>query len=356
METGKLGRIAGPGGPVNRDGSAMIPAEASIPKPRRWQELWREAVTDPLDLLRRLGLESLAAQVPAVPPHGFRCRVPLGFIARMRYGDPADPLLRQVLPLDAELADNPGFVDDAVGDLDAIAAQGVLHKYEGRALVIATGACAINCRYCFRRHFPYPSETAMAGRWRAALDAIAADHSIEEVILSGGDPLSLATSRLGDFTDGLRAIPHVRRLRIHSRLPVVLPERVDAGFHHWLSGLPWPRVLVVHANHANELDDAVAAACGRLIDAGATVLNQSVLLRGVNDSVEALAALSRRLIECRVVPYYLHQLDRVRGASHFEVPDTVARGLVESLRGRLPGYLVPRLVREVPGMPSKQPL
>ncbi|MGH8121960.1 MAG: KamA family radical SAM protein, partial [Rudaea sp.] len=250
----------------------------------------------------------------------------------------------------------PGFTRDAVGDLAARAANGVLHKYEGRALLIATGSCAVHCRYCFRRHFPYAEETAAANRWHEAVEHLRADTSIGEAILSGGDPLSLATSKLAELTDTLATIPHLVRLRIHTRLPVVLPERVDDELLRWLAGVPWPVAIVLHANHANELDADVADACSRLRATGAILLNQSVLLRGVNDSAGALATLSQRLFACGVLPYYLHQLDQVAGVAHFAVDDRRAGELIDDLRARLPGYLLPRLVREVAGAPYKLPL
>lgn len=337
----------------------MIPASPSptqaAPALPDWRRLWREAVTDPRELLDLLGLESLAHRLPPGDA-GFPLRVPRGFVAKMRQGDPEDPLLRQVLPLDAECRVLPGFAADAVGDLASREAPGLLHKYRGRALLIATGSCAVHCRYCFRRHFPYAENVAAANGWRAAVDQIAADASIAEVLLSGGDPLSLATHKLAELSEALRAVPHLRRLRLHTRLPVVLPERVDAELCAWIAALPWPLVCVIHANHANELDDAVAAALQRLAAAGATLLNQSVLLRGVNDTAEALEDLSERLFACGVLPYYLHQLDRVQGAAHFEVPEAEARTLHADLRDRVPGYLLPRLVREVAGAPAKLPL
>lgn len=325
-------------------------------QPRGWQQAWRESVRDPRELLRLVGLEHEAAAVPAAAVEAFALRVPRGFIDRMRPGDPDDPLLRQVLPRAEELRRVPGFGVDAVGDAAARVARGVLHKYEGRALLVATGSCAVNCRYCFRRHFPYGEESAAAGGWGAALEAIAADPGITEVILSGGDPLSLATHKLAELTGALAAIPHVRRLRIHTRLPVVLPERVDAALLDWLRALPWPVAVVVHANHANEFDARVDAAMADLRSAGATLLNQAVLLAGVNDAVDALADLCERGYAAGVLPYYLHQLDRVDGTAHFEVPDGRARALHAALVARLPGYLVPRLVREVPGDTSKRAL
>lgn len=320
-----------------------------------WRQSLREAVTDPRELLALVGLSGLADRLPAGDA-GFTLKVPRGFIARMQPADPRDPLLLQVLPQLAELDEVPGFSDDAVGDLAAVAGHGVLHKYAGRALLIAAGSCAVNCRYCFRRHFPYAEELAASHAWREAVACLEADTSIREVILSGGDPLVLATQKLTELTDALRHLPHIIRLRIHSRLPVVLPERVDDNLAAWLSGLPLQRVLVVHANHPNELDPSVGAACRRLRDSGVTLLNQSVLLRGINDDAGILAALSERLFAIGVLPYYLHQLDRVRGTAHFEVSDTHARRLIGTLRAKLPGYLVPNLVREVPGEPSKQPV
>jgi EF-P beta-lysylation protein EpmB len=322
--------------------------------PPRWQQLWREAVRDPRELLSLLGLAHLAGQLSEDAARQFPLRVPRGFIDRMRHGDPHDPLLRQVLPLDDEDRIVPGFGLDAVGDTAARAASGVIRKYRGRALLVATGSCAIHCRYCFRRHFPYAEETAAAGGWRDAIGLVAADSSIDEVILSGGDPLSLATSKLAELTDALAAIPHLKRLRIHTRLPTVLPERVDAALLAWLGAMPWPVTMVVHVNHANEFDAKVDAALAGVRGTGATLLNQAVLLRGVNDTVDALADLSERSFASGVLPYYLHQLDRVAGTAHFEVDDARARGLHAALAARLSGYLVPRLVREVAGDPGKR--
>jgi EF-P beta-lysylation protein EpmB len=342
--------------PALQPAPAATPPEPATLLPTGWQRAWREAVRDPRELLALLGLESLAAGLSDEAAAGFPLRVPRAFVARMRHGDPADPLLRQVLPVLDEDRVVPGFALDAVGDGAARAARGVIRKYRGRALLVATGACAVHCRYCFRRHFPYADETAAAEGWREAVAAIAADPSIDEVILSGGDPLALATPKLAELTDALAAVPHLRRLRIHTRLPVVLPERVDAPLLDWLRALPWPVAVVVHANHANEFDAGVDTAMDALRGTGATLLNQAVLLRGVNDSVDALAALSERAFAAGVLPYYLHQLDRVAGTAHFEVPDARARELHAALAARLSGYLVPRLVREIPGDTGKRPL
>jgi EF-P beta-lysylation protein EpmB len=340
----------------------MIPGTALFrhPKSPNWQQSLREAVTDPAELIAALGLGQEWIAPARRSAQRFPLRVPQGYLARMRRGDPRDPLLRQVLPLAGELEAVPDrYVADPVGDLQALAGPGLLHKYEGRALLVTTGACAIHCRYCFRREFPYSEQTAGRGGFGPALAAIAADTSITEVLLSGGDPLTLSDRRLGDLLRAIDAIAHVRRVRIHTRLPTVLPERIDAGLlDAWSPRLRMQRVMVIHANHANELRGApdVRHALAALRDSGTVLLNQSVLLAGVNDTAEALADLSEVLFEHGVLPYYLHVLDPVRGAAHFDVPELTARRLVADLAARLPGYLVPRLVREVPGAPAKEML
>ena len=321
--------------------------------PLRWQTEMAQAVTSPEVLIETLGLDPSLLPAAQAATAKFGLRVPQGYIARMRRGDPNDPLLRQVLPIAAESDVVEGYGTDPVGDLAARRAPGLLHKYRGRALLITTSACAIHCRYCFRREFPYSDQVGEGGRFREALDAIAGDSSIEEVILSGGDPLSLSDSRLTSLTDELAKIPHIRRLRLHTRQPVVLPSRVDAGLVHWLGRLPWPVVFVLHANHANEIDDSVRDACTTLRAQGVTLLNQTVLLKGINDDVNALADLSRALFDTGVLPYYLHVLDRVSGAAHFDIPEARAQELAGALAACMPGYLVPRLVREVEGAPAK---
>jgi len=288
----------------------------------------------------------------------FRLRVPRSYVARMRRGDARDPLLRQVLPLEEELHETPGFSADPLDEAAARRAPNLLQKYRGRALLITTEACAVHCRYCFRREFPYAEqgeEPNTGGRWAAALAGIARDASLEEIILSGGDPLSLSDARLQGLTDALTRIPHLRRLRVHTRQPIVLPSRVDAGLLAWLRGISLPVVVVLHANHPNEINDEVREACAALRAAGAQLLNQSVLLRDVNDDVPTLRDLSCRLFEAGVLPYYLHLQDRVRGTAHLEVDEPRAQQLIAALMGCLSGYLVPRLVREVAGAPWKVP-
>ncbi len=313
-----------------------------------------QAINDPLQLLTALGLE--ASLGCTASGRDFSLRVPQSYVARMRKGDPRDPLLRQVLPSAAEQAVAPGFSADAVGDLAAMTIPGLLHKYHGRVLLITTGACAVHCRYCFRRHFPYADANASTGQWQAALDYIRADPSIREVILSGGDPLSLTDQRLALLANRLAEIPHLHTLRVHTRLPIVLPARVDDALLAWLTGGRLKAVVVVHVNHANEIDDSVRAALGRFTTARVPLFNQSVLLRGVNDSVIALADLSHALFNAGVIPYYLHMLDRVQGAAHFEVDEVTACRLLDDLRQILPGYLVPRPVRERAGAPNKLPI
>ena len=329
--------------------SAAEVAVTSAGSPARWQRALAGAVRDTAELAALLHLDPQAVATAT----GFPLLVPRGFVARMRAGDPHDPLLRQVLPSAAETVDVAGFSVDPVGEWAAVTVPGLVRKYRGRALVLLASGCAVNCRYCFRREFPYADHGA-GGVPQAALEAIAADPSLEEVILSGGDPLLVDDERLAAVVARLDDIPHLQRLRIHSRLPIVLPERVTDGLTRLLAASRLTRVIVVHANHPAELDGTVAAAAARLAGTGSLLLNQAVLLAGVNDNLAALAGLSRRLLEIGVLPYYLHLLDRVRGAAHFEVPESVARKLIGELREALPGYAVPRLVREIPGEASKR--
>ncbi len=329
-----------------------IPAAAASAQ-APWQSLLAQAICDPAQLLRALSLPDHLLPAARRAAALFPLRVPAPYLARIAAGDAADPLLRQVLPLDVECEPQPGFSADPLAEAATQPVPGLLKKYHGRALLIATGACAIHCRYCFRRHFPYADAHAGGSRLEPALAAIAADASIGEVILSGGDPLTLGDLRLAALTQRLAAIPHVHTLRIHSRLPVVLPQRVNADFLGWLAPLSLRKVLVLHTNHPAEIDADVAAALADLAHSGVTLLNQAVLLRGVNDNADTLIALSERLHGVGVLPYYLHLLDRVHGAAHFDVPQASGEALINALRARLPGYLVPRLAREIPGASGK---
>ena len=327
-----------------------VAATASV---EPWQRELAVAIRDPAELCSILGLDPTLAAQSIVSTAGFPFLVPRPFVARMRRGDPHDPLLLQVLPQAPETADVPGYSADPLAERHALAAPGMIRKYAGRALLLVSGGCAVNCRYCFRREFPYAETGAHRRGVDEGIAAIAADTSIAEVILSGGDPLVVDDARLEDIVARLDAVPHLRRLRLHTRLPVVLPGRVTDRLTAVLRGSRLARVVVVHVNHAAEIDAGVAAALERLAALPAVLLNQSVLLAGINDSVAALAMLSERLVEVGVVPYYLHLLDRVRGAGHFDVEESRARALQRSLQDMLPGYAVPRLVREVPGQPAK---
>ncbi len=321
-----------------------------------WHDSLAAAIREPAELLQRLGLPDSLLVSACAAAHQFPVMVPESYLSRMRPGDVSDPLLRQVLPLGEELLDTPGFVNDAVDDQASRIAPGLLQKYQGRALMILTGACAIHCRYCFRRHYPYGEEPKRLDEWEPALAAIAADESIHEILLSGGDPLMVTDRRVGELIGRLEEIPHLRRLRIHSRLPIVLPNRVTDELIELLTMSRLTPIMVVHANHPQEIAGDCSTALRTLVRSGITTLNQAVLMRGINDTVDVLQDLGERLIDLGVLPYYLHQLDRVRGAAHFEVHESVGRQLIAELRQRIPGYAVPRYVREEAGWPHKRPL
>ena len=326
--------------------------------PATWQQELAAAVSDPVELLDLLGLrpeqlDPAGLEGLQAATAGFALRVPRSFIARMRHGDPADPLLRQVLATSRELLDAPGFTSDPLEEAAARRAPGLLQKYHGRALMVTTGACAIHCRYCFRRDYDYTADTGHEKRWDEAFRALAAAPEVEELLLSGGDPLSLSNARLGALFTRAAALPQLRRIRLHTRNPIVLPSRVDEGLLQLLANSPLPVAIVVHANHAAEIDADVRDVLQRLRATGALLLNQSVLLAGVNDDVARLAELSHRLFDAGVLPYYLHAPDYIRGTAHFHVDDERARVLLRDLSARLPGYLVPRLAREEPGKPGK---
>lgn len=320
---------------------------------QNWQKSLATVIRDTETLLELLELDP---QDLPYRPTNFPLRVPHSYVAKMQKGDWHDPLLRQVLPLDAEDEVHENFLLDPVGDKQSAHNKGVLQKYHGRALILTTSHCPIHCRFCFRQHFPYHEHQAIRHEWTDCVNALAADNNISEVILSGGDPLSLSDKRLHALCQQLEAIPHIKRLRIHTRFPLVLPERIDNDFIAWVSALSLQVVMVIHANHANELQQQTPAALLKLQQAGIVLLNQSVLLKGVNDNTATLVELSNALIQHHVVPYYLHILDRVQGAAHFEVSEPHAIALVEQLRALLPGYMVPKLVREIAGEHSKTPL
>ncbi len=321
---------------------------------KNWQQQLSEAFNSIEGLCHYLHLPVDALPVSNTAATNFPIRVPLSFAACMEKGNPDDPLLKQVLPTQEELIAYPGFSNDPVGDLQATAQTGVIHKYHGRVLLINTGSCAINCRYCFRRNFPYSELQLSKQRELAAIDYIRQDRSLSEVILSGGDPLLLNDARLAKLLEQLDGIEHIKRIRIHSRLPIVLPARITDEFIKTLQKSSKQIVIVVHCNHANEINDRVITAFNTLKGHSITLFNQSVLLKDVNDRVDTLCALSEKLFHHGVIPYYLHLLDKAAGTGHFEVAETQAVELIKEVQATLPGYLVPKLVKEVAGQHSKQ--
>lgn len=282
-------------------------------------------------------------------------RVPRHFVELMEKGNPSDPLLLQVMPLSDEFLTSPHYNEDPLEEHDT-AGKGLLHKYDSRVLLMVRTGCAVNCRYCFRRHFPYAENAVSKAQWTDTLSYIANNPDINEVIFSGGDPLMAKDDHLAWLASEIAAIDHVKRLRIHTRLPVVLPERLCSAFKDWFTALPIQKVLVLHANHENEVSNELVDALAPLRGKGITLLNQSVLLKGINDSADAICALNERLFEAGVLPYYLHVLDKVQGASHFYVSDDDGRAIMEQAIKRLPGFLVPKLVREIGGQPGKTPI
>jgi EF-P beta-lysylation protein EpmB len=351
LPTESVRGIVGASGP-----EAPEPPCSSPFRPLSWHDELRRAIRDPGELVAALELPRALIDPARRAAASFPLFAPWPYINRMVKGDATDPLLRQVLPVIDETTERDGFLADPVGDSAAELSPGLLQKYHGRALLIITGACAVHCRYCFRRQYPYASAPKSPADWQPAIERIAADPSIEEVILSGGDPLTLVDGHLAALAERIARIKHVRRLRIHTRLPIMIPQRVTSDLLDWLRGTRLTPIMVIHANHPQEIDEPTAAALSRLIDAGIPVLNQSVLLRGVNDNADALIGLSRRLVDLRVMPYYLHQLDRVVGAAHFEVPISRGQELIAALRRALPGYAVPRYVQETAGDDSKRVL
>ncbi|MDP1663886.1 MAG: EF-P beta-lysylation protein EpmB [Methylobacter sp.] len=321
---------------------------------KNWQQQLAEAFNNIEDLCRYLHLSPDDLPVSVAAAENFPLRVPLSFAACMEKGNPHDPLLRQVLPIKEELFAYPGFSHDPVGDLASATQTGVLHKYHGRVLFINTGSCAINCRYCFRRNFPYADLQLSKQKEDAAIKTIQNDTSISEVILSGGDPLLLSESRLARLIKQLDGIKHLKRIRIHSRLPIVLPARITDDFINTLTQSPKQIIIVMHCNHANEINDRVIAACNSLRNSAITLFNQSVLLKGVNDNAEVLCELSEQLFSHGIIPYYLHLLDKATGTGHFEISEAEALALMRQVQAALPGYLVPKLVKEQAGATSKQ--
>ncbi|MCX7120343.1 MAG: EF-P beta-lysylation protein EpmB [Gammaproteobacteria bacterium] len=317
-----------------------------------WQNALSNAITRTQDLCVLLNLAVNQLDLTEAE-RSFSLRVPREFVARMEKGNPNDPLLLQVLPQFIEMQKFSGFSSDPVGDLAKNPVPGLLHKYHGRVLLTLTGGCAINCRYCFRRHFPYAENSPGRENYASALNYIRDNNSIEEVIFSGGDPLLLKDNLIAELVTQLETIPHLKRLRIHTRLPIVIPQRVTDEWIQWMRKSRFQKIIVLHCNHPNEIDEAVFAAIKKLRDEDITLLNQSVLLRNINDNAETLINLSKKLFEAGVLPYYLHLLDKVDGSAHFDVSAEKAKQLMVDIKEKLPGFLVPKLAREIPGMMHK---
>jgi EF-P beta-lysylation protein EpmB len=304
-------------------------------------------------LLQLLGLNSKDIAASPIASQDFPIKVPQHYAQLMEYGNPQDPLLKQVLPIEAELYQDPNFTTDPVNESEYNPVPGIVHKYRNRVLMIISPNCAINCRYCFRRHFPYQENRQSKQQWLQALDYLRIRPEINEVIYSGGDPLAANDNFLGWLTEQIESIKHIKRLRIHSRLPVVIPTRVDSQLLDWLGNTRLKPTMVLHINHANEIDSKLCQAVDQLKAIDITILNQSVLLKGVNDSSEQLIALSEKLFDAGIMPYYLHMLDPVQGASHFDLPEDQALKIFSKMQAELPGFLMPKLVQERAGETSK---
>jgi EF-P beta-lysylation protein EpmB len=318
-----------------------------------WKKQLQQAITDPADLLSILELDAVYLPAATAAAALFPLKVPVSFVDRMTKGDINDPLLKQVLPIAAECQLTEGYSSDPVEE-QAGQQPGIIHKYHGRLLLMVNGHCAVNCRYCFRRHFPYDEHRLSREEWKSAIEHIKADASVSEIIYSGGDPLASGDKQLHWLTQEIAAIPHVKRLRIHSRLPVVIPDRITDECIEWMRQTRLSTVMVLHINHSQELKNkTLKTAISRMRRTGITVLNQAVLLKGVNDTLDAQVALSEALFDAGVLPYYLHVLDKVQGSAHFDTLDNAAKQLHQAMTARLPGYLVPKLVRELANQPSK---
>ncbi|WP_163048634.1 EF-P beta-lysylation protein EpmB [Acinetobacter pittii] len=324
---------------------------------QNWQSQLSDLITDPSELLSLLELSSEQLLSGAIlASEKFKLRVPRAFVGKMNAKNPLDPLLLQVLPHHLELEEHPEFVTDPLGEEAANQLPGVLHKYKSRFLLTLTGACAVHCRYCFRRHFPYQENLPKNEDWLNIKNYIEANPNINEIILSGGDPLTLSNRKLALWLERLSSLKQIEILRIHSRVPIVIPNRIDEQLIYLLKNSRLRIVLVVHSNHASELDDFTCSKLLQLSDHHITVLNQAVLLKGVNDSAQTLIDLSYRLFEARVMPYYLHVLDKVKGAQHFDLESSKIDDIYRDVLANLPGYLVPKLVREIAGEKNKTPL
>lgn len=331
----------------------MIPQTLQVSQLPSWQDELNNLIRSPEELFSVLQLPQDGLEQARLACKDFPLRVPHPYASRIQPGNLQDPLLQQVLPVGAELQAAPGYSHDPLEEADSNPIAGLIHKYKSRVLLITSPSCAIHCRYCFRRHFPYDENKPGRSQWQQALEYIAADNAINEVIYSGGDPLSSNDKQLAWLTQQIAAIPHIKRLRIHTRLPIMIPQRITAECLRWLSETRLQTIMVLHTNHAQEIDDNVRAALAQLQQHGVTLLNQAVLLKGINDDLDAQVALSESLFASGVLPYYLHLLDKVKGAAHFDIHRDQALKLHKAMQAQLPGFLVPKLVQEVAGAPSK---
>lgn len=335
--------------------NTILPHLQLEPGAKTWQQELQDLIKKPSELAEYLGLDQ--EQLCSAAAEQFEVRVTRHFASLMEPGNLNDPLLQQVLPSLAETVETAGYSSEPLQESEQFnPLPGVIHKYKGRLLLMASNQCAINCRYCFRRHFPYQDHHLGRKQWLQAVDYIAGNDSLSEVILSGGDPLSQSDKQLSWLAGQLKEIPHIKRLRVHSRLPVVLPSRIDKNLLDWLNSEHLQTSLVLHINHPQEISKELGEACKRLKDADVRLYNQAVLLKGINDEIGLLTELSETLFENHIQPYYLHQLDKVQGAAHFQVSDADARALYHQLRAELPGYLVPLLTQEIPGKAAKTPM
>lgn len=332
------------------------PVCKSLAPEETWQQALAGSIRDPKELFELLELDMKQLPAAIQANREFPLRVPHAFVSRIAKRDWNDPLLKQILPVSQELDFQSGYTTDPLDEKSTNSLPGLIHKYHGRVLLIVSGGCAINCRYCFRRHFPYSENNPGRQAWPDTLEYIANDSSISEVIFSGGDPLAASNSLLAGLAKQLESIPHVKTLRIHTRMPIMIPQRIDSECLNWLTASRLNPVMVIHCNHPNELDEDTGAALSKLKSAGVTLLNQSVLLAGVNDQAQILRRLSERLFEFGVLPYYLHLLDKVEGAAHFDVDNDTGAAIIRELLATLPGYLVPKLVKEYAGANSKIPI
>lgn len=333
----------------------LIIPKKIIPVEMNWQKELANAFTTPESLLEYLSMDVQKYSHHFSARRLFSMRVPRPFADLMVPGDWHDPLLAQVMPKQDEFNNPPGFVDDPLNEQNN-AMPGILHKYVNRALLIVKGGCAVNCRYCFRRHFPYQENAVNKQKWLEVIDYISGHTALDEIILSGGDPLMAKDSHLAWLAQHISSIAHIKRIRIHTRLPVVIPQRINDEFLQWFAALPQQKIMVLHINHANEVSSSLKHKCAQLKQAGVTLLNQAVLLKNINHTPDAQIALNNAVFEAGILPYYLHMLDKVKGASHFDVSDQDAKAMMADLIKRQPGYLVPKLVREIGGQPGKTPI